>query len=77
MCRGCQWSEWEGDLFIGALFGKHVRRIRLRNGAVIEQEILFKELGERIRDVRFGPNGALYILTGNEKGRVIKVVPNG
>jgi len=76
MCRACQWSEWEGDLFAGMLAGKQVRRIRLRNGAVIEQEILFKELEERIRDVRFGPDGALYILTDNEEGRVLRVVRN-
>ncbi len=76
MCHGCQWSEWEGDLFIGALAGKHTRRIRIRKGAVIEQEILFKELEERIRDVRFGPDGALYILTDSEEGRILKVVHN-
>jgi len=75
ICRGCQWSEWEGDLLVGNLVGQQARRIRLRNGAVIEQEILFKELEERIRDVRFGPDGALYILTDNEKGRILKVVP--
>ncbi len=74
ICRGCQWSEWEGDLFIGTLVGQQVRRIRLRNGAVIEQEILLRPLEERIRDIRFGPDGALYILTDYEEGRLLKVV---
>jgi len=75
ICRGCQWSEWEGDLLSGALAGKKAIRIRLRNGVVTEQQILFEELGERIRDVRFGPDGALYILTDNVQGRILKAVP--
>jgi glucose/arabinose dehydrogenase len=75
ICRGCQWSEWEGDLIVGNLIGQQVRRIRLRDGVVIEQETLFEELEERFRDVRFGPDGALYILTDNERGRVLRVVP--
>ena len=76
VCRACQWSEWEGDLIVGALVGRQVRRIRLRNEAVIEQEIMLEELDERFRDVRFGPDGALYILTDNVKGRILKVVPD-
>lgn len=76
ICRACQWSEWEGDLFVGNLVGQQARRVRLRNGAVIEQETFFKELEERIRDMRFGPDGALYILTDNEKGRILKVIPD-
>ena len=76
ICRGCLWNEWEGDLLFGNLVGQQVRRIRLHNRAVIEQEILFQELEERFRDVRFGPDGALYILTDNEKGRLLRVVPN-
>jgi glucose/arabinose dehydrogenase len=75
ICRGCQWSEWEGNLVVGALAGKKAIRIRLRNGAVTEQQILFEELDERIRDVRFGPDGALYILTDNAQGRILKAVP--
>jgi glucose/arabinose dehydrogenase len=75
ICRGCLWSEWEGDLIIGNLVGQQVRRVRVLNGVVTEQEILFAELEERFRDVRFGPDGALYILTDNEQGRILKVVP--
>lgn len=39
------------------------------------QEGLFQELGERIRDVRAGPDGAIYLLTDNPEGRVLRVVP--
>jgi glucose/arabinose dehydrogenase len=40
------------------------------------EEILFEELGERIRDVRSGPDGALYLLTDNPQGRLLRVVPS-
>jgi glucose/arabinose dehydrogenase len=62
LCRGCQWREWEGSLFIGMLAGQQVRRVRLSDAGSAEQESLFDELNARIRDVRFGPDGALYLL---------------
>ena len=75
-CRDCLWREWEGDLFIGMLGSRHIRRIRIENGKVIEQEALFTELGERIRNLRFGPDGALYVLTDSVKGKLLKITPN-
>ena len=48
-----------GDLFASTLAERSVRRIRLQNGKLAGQEVLFEELGERIRDVRSGPDGAL------------------
>jgi len=64
--------EWKGDLFVGALVNKEVRRLDLSGGKVIGEEKLFSELAVRIRDVRTGPEGALYILTPD---RVVRVVP--
>ena len=75
-CRNCQWKEWEGDLFVGMLKTKHVRRIHLEKGVVREQEALFEEIGERIRNLGFGPDGALYVLTENKAGRLLKIVKN-
>jgi glucose/arabinose dehydrogenase len=75
MCRGCLWSEWEGDLVVGNLVGQQARRIRLADRKVVEQHALFQELGERLRDVRFGPDGALYILTDSPQGRLLRVTP--
>lgn len=75
-CQQCRWPDWEGDLLVGFLAGKQVRRIRLTEGVVNQQEILFKELGERIRDVRFGPEGELFLLTDNVDGKVMKVTPS-
>jgi glucose/arabinose dehydrogenase len=71
-CRKCQWPEWEGDLFSGALSGKKVMRVKVDGRRVVEQESLFQDLGARIRDVAFGPDGALYLLTDEPKGRLLR-----
>ena len=60
---------------MAALAERSVRRISIRDGEVAGQEILFTELGERMRDVRSGPDGYLYLLTDSEDGRVLRVRP--
>lgn len=72
---GQAFAQWRGDLFIGALAGMQVRRVDLRDGAVIGQEILFTELEERIRDVRQAQDGSLILLTDSSEGRVLRVRP--
>ena len=69
---GDLFPEWTGDLFVGALVGHDVRRIDLEGGRVLSEESVFAELDARIRDVRNGPGGALYVLTPD---RVVRVVP--
>jgi glucose/arabinose dehydrogenase len=71
--RGDQFPEWRGQLFVGALVEKALRQIEIRQGKVARQAIVFGEIGERIRDVRTGPDGALYILTGESAGRLLGV----
>ena len=66
---------WKGSLLIGALRGQHVARLVLDGEKVVGEERLFTELGERIRDVIVGPDGALYLATDNTQGRVLKVAP--
>ena len=66
---------WRGSLFIGALRGQHLARLTLANGRVTGEENLLEDLHERIRDVRVGPEGALYILTDNDNGRVLRLRP--
>jgi glucose/arabinose dehydrogenase len=70
--EGGLFPEWRGDLFIGALVSREVRRLHLEAGRVSGEEALFSELGARIRDVRNGPDGALYLLTPDS---VVKVLP--
>ena len=67
--------EWKGNLFVGALAGRALHRLVLDGEKVVGEEALLKDLGERIRDVRSGPDGALWLLTDHPQGRVLRVVP--
>lgn len=73
--QGSAFPEWRGDLFVAALAERSVRRLVMENHSVASQEILFTELGERMRDVRQGPDGFLYLLTDSDEGRVLRVLP--
>lgn len=70
--EGDLFPEWKGDLFVGALVEREVRRLDLVNGEVVAEEVLFGELDARIRDVRVGPQGALYILLPDKIVRVLR-----
>lgn len=72
---GDKFPAWEGDLFVSALVPGDVRRLDMVDGQVASQETLFAELEERIRHVVTGPDGYLYLLTDNSKGRILKVTP--
>ena len=74
---GEAFPEWRGDLFVTSLVFRVVERIDLEDGAVVGQERLFAEVGERLRDVRAGPDGHLYLLTDAARGRLIRVSPAG
>jgi glucose/arabinose dehydrogenase len=66
---------WRGNLFVGALAGALLVRLALDGDTVGTEERLLKELGERIRDVRQGPDGALWLLTDAPEGRILRVTP--
>ena len=74
---GALFPAWRGSLFVAALAERSVRRVPMTDGVPGTQDVLFAELGERIRDVRAGPDGALYLLTDSAQGRVLRVVPEG
>lgn len=74
--RGDKFPAWVGDLFVGALAHKHLRRVDLDdNGQVVGQEQLLTKLNERIRDVRVGPDGYIYVTTDAVEGRVLRLEP--
>lgn len=73
--QGELFPEWQGSLLVSALAGKEVRRVELKGNAAGEQESLFAELGQRFRDVRTGPDGAVYLLTDSPSGQLLRVVP--
>lgn len=73
--RGAMFPEWVGDLFVSALTGRHLRRIEVVDGNPEGQRIMLEERGQRLRDVRTGPDGALYVLTDAESGKVLRISP--
>ena len=70
---GDQFPMWKGSLFTGALAGQMLVRLTLKGNAVTSEERLLPNLNERIRDVRQGPDGALYLVTDNSAGRILRV----
>jgi glucose/arabinose dehydrogenase len=73
---GKLFPAWQGDLFVAALAGKHLARLVLQGERVIGEERLLAELDARIRDVREGPDGALYVLTDRDGGKLLRLVPS-
>lgn len=74
---GKSFPAWRNALFLGTLVDEDVRMIRLEDGEVVDEQIMFSEIEERIRDVRTGPDGLLYLLTDSPQGKVIRVAPKG
>ena len=75
---GDLFPAWKGDLFIGGLASTNLVRLTIKGDRVVDEERLLKDLQpkpERIRDVRQGPDGALYLLTDSQTGRLLKLVP--
>jgi glucose/arabinose dehydrogenase len=70
---GDRFPAWKGNLFIGALKFRLLARLTLAGEKVVAEERLFSELGERIRDVRQGPDGYLYLLTDSADGRLLRI----
>ena len=72
---GDLFKGWKGSLFNGALKFQLLSRLTLDGDKVVKEERLLQGLRERIRDVRQGPDGALYLLTDNSAGRILRLVP--
>jgi aldose sugar dehydrogenase len=72
---GDAFPHWQNDVFIGALAGMHVVRMETDGDRVIGRERLLEDLEQRIRDVRVGPDGYVYVLTDDYEGQVLRLVP--
>ena len=68
-----RFPAWKGSLFVGALAFQRVVRLTLDGDKVVGEEPLLVDFGERIRDVRQGPDGYLYLLTDDAKGKLLRV----
>ncbi|MGP4843503.1 PQQ-dependent sugar dehydrogenase [Marinobacter sp. 1Y8] len=65
---------WQGDLFVGALKFRKIVRLRINDDhEVIEEEDLLADAGHRIRDIRQGPKGALWVLTDDSDGKILRI----
>jgi len=71
--RGKLFPQWNGNLLAGGLRGLGVYRLTLKNNKVVSEEPLLTDLHTRIRDVRVGPDGAVYVLT--EQKALLKLTP--
>ncbi len=72
---GDLFAGWNGSLINGALKFELLSRLTLQGDSALREERLLQGLRERIRDVRQGPDGALYLLTDNSAGRILRVAP--
>ena len=74
---GDAFPAWRGNLFIGSMKDKMLVRLVLANDRVTGEEHLLKDRGQRVRDVREGPDGALYLVTDETDGELWRVAPRG
>lgn len=65
---------WKGDLFVGGLASQQVTRLVMEDGRVVAEEWL--SIGHRVRDVREGPDGAIYLVTDEDNGKVLRIIPD-
>ena len=72
---GSAFPRWQGDLFVGAMKAMCLVRLEMDGERVQHEERLLTDLGERIRDVRNGPDGLLYLLTDSVQGRLLRLEP--
>lgn len=67
--------QWTGSLLVGALRARYLVRLEVDNGRIVKEERLLESLRERIRDVRQGPDGWLYVLTDDRNGQLLRLKP--
>lgn len=70
---GDEVDEWQGDIFVGALAGRLLVRLDRDGDRITGEERMLEDLAERIRDVRMGPDGMIYLLTDSSSGRVLRI----
>ena len=71
-----RFPQWKHSLFVGALAGRHLARLTLDGEKIVAEERLLGEGNERIRDVRQGPDGYVYVITDEANGKILRVSPH-
>lgn len=70
---GSMFPEWQGNVFVGGMASTKLVRLQLQDGKVVGEEWLLQDRGRRIRDVKQGPDGAIYIVTEAADGELLKI----
>jgi glucose/arabinose dehydrogenase len=70
---GNLFPQWKGSVLVGALRGKMLDRLTLNGDKVVSEEPLLVDQNQRIRDVRIGPEGAVYVIS--DEGKLMKITP--
>jgi glucose/arabinose dehydrogenase len=68
-------KDWQGSLLVGSLKFRYLARLEIKGDRVVREEKLLTDLKQRIRDVREGPDGSIYLLTDEPDGQLIRLVP--
>jgi len=68
-------SPWNDSLFLGALAQRNLIRLSLKGDRIVGEERLLDEVGQRIREVRVGPDGEVYVLTDERDGKLLRIDP--
>ncbi len=70
---GAMFPGWAGNLLVAALKDKHIARLVIENNKVVGEERLLTGLGERIRDIAVGPDGAVWVITDEDNGKLVRL----
>ena len=70
---GPMFPGWQGNLLVAALKEKHIARLVLENGEVVGEERLLTDLGDRVRDVAVAPDGAVWAITDEQNGKLVRL----
>ncbi|GAA0651376.1 PQQ-dependent sugar dehydrogenase [Brevundimonas lenta] len=73
---GAMFPEWRGNLLVAALKEKHIARLILDGNRVVGEERLMSDIGERVRDVAVGPDGAIWAITDEQDGKLVRLAAN-
>lgn len=71
--QGSEFPQWQGDLFVGALAGQKLVRLKLDGNRITGEESTLEDRKERIRSVAIGPEGALWLLTDSSEGKLLRL----
>ncbi|MGD9561232.1 MAG: PQQ-dependent sugar dehydrogenase [Pyrinomonadaceae bacterium] len=72
---GTAFPEWKDNLFVGGLASRRLVRLIIKDNRVIGEEVLLSDRGQRVRDVRQGPDGNLYVVTDESNGELLRISP--